>query len=274
MLTRFPLIIMCLFLLFIAATACAESSPQTPCEEWNSLQLAIRDGTMGREDARGEIIRLDARLREACAGKSVRSPFHFPVKGYGPDSIGGERGSGFRPAGYNFYDGNRHGGHPAHDLFIRDNSGDGLDDATLKPVEVVSMSDGVVIGVNPSWEYPSAIRGGVYVWVYDPADGLYYYYAHLARVFVAPGDRVKAGDTIALLGRTGKNAWPRRSPTHLHFMCLAFDKGRMTPRDTYRHLLAAVAAPGEKGDEAPVRNALRERNLQSSPGKGEDGAGD
>jgi len=274
MLTRFPIALICLSLLFLAGTARAESSTPSPCEEWNSLQQAVRDGTMGREDARGEIIRLDARLREAYAGKSVRSPFHFPVKGYGPDSIGGERGSGFRPAGYNFYDGNRHGGHPAHDLFIRDNSGDGLDDVTGGPVEVVSMSDGVVIGVNPSWEHPSAIRGGIYLWVYDPADGLYYYYAHLALVFVAPGDRLKAGDTIALLGRTGKNAWPRRSPTHLHFMCLAFDKGRMTPRDSYRHLLEAVAGPGKKGDGAPVRNTFHGRNTQVIAGKGESGAGD
>jgi len=57
---------------------------------------------------------------------------------------------------------------------------------------------------------------------------------------VALGDMVKAGDTIALLGRTGKNAWPKRSPTHLHFMCLAFDNGRMTPHDTYRGLLDAI----------------------------------
>ena len=54
----------------------------------------------------------------------------FHDRGYGPGSIGGVRGSGFRPKGYDFYDGNRHGGHPAHDIFVQDADQDALDDAT------------------------------------------------------------------------------------------------------------------------------------------------
>jgi murein DD-endopeptidase MepM/ murein hydrolase activator NlpD len=212
----------------------------SPPDEWNTLERAIRDGTIPRDDARKDIVRLDGSLREGRKGKVVRSPFHFPVKRYGPDSIGGKHGSGFKPEGYDFYDGNRHGGHPAHDLFIRDTRGDGLDTGTGKPAEIVSFTDGVVIAVNPSWQHPSEIRGGVYIWIYDSTADRYYYYAHLAQALVAPGDRVRAGDTIALLGRTGKNAWSKRSPTHLHFMCLSFDEGRMVPHDTYRELLGSV----------------------------------
>jgi hypothetical protein len=208
-------------------------------DEWNVLQRAVRDGTIPRDDARKEIIRLGGKLRESHAGKDVRLRFHFPVKGYGPAIIGGKHGSGFKPGAYDFYDGNRHVGHPAHDLFIRDTRVDGLDTGTGKPAEIVSFADGVVIGVNPTWEYPSGIRGGIYIWIYDPSGDRYYYYAHLAQALVVPGDIVKAGDTIALLGRTGKNAWPKRSPTHLHFMCLSFDEGRMTPHDTYHELLGS-----------------------------------
>ncbi len=202
------------------------------CDEWNALDKAIRDNKIGRKEAKQKIIELDKRLMEEYSGKTGKSPFTFPVKGYGRGCAGGTKGSDYKPAGYNFYDGNRHGGHPAHDLFIRDKRLTGLDDGTGKPTEIAAFTDGVVVGVNPAWEYPSSIRGGIYIWIFNPENNRFYYYAHLAKILVTPGDVVKAGDTIALLGRTGKNAWPRRSPTHLHFMCLSFDGGRMTPHNT------------------------------------------
>jgi murein DD-endopeptidase MepM/ murein hydrolase activator NlpD len=208
------------------------------CDDWNILDKAVRDAAIGRKAARQKIIELDRQLINEYAGKSGNTEVIFPIKGYGPKSIGGH-GSDYKPAGYNFYDGNRHGGHPAHDLFIRDKRRDGLDSGTGKPAEIVAFADGVVIAVNPSWKYPSAIRGGKYIWIFNPEGNRYYYYAHLASILVAPGDIVKAGDTIALLGRTGKNAYPKRSPTHLHFMCLSFNDGRMTPYNTYRELMTA-----------------------------------
>lgn len=228
-----------LLILFLAGLFLALPAAASVCDEWNVLQREVRDGTIGRDEAVKKIVEMDGRLREAFSGNIVREPFRFPVKGYGPEIIGGSGGSGFRPEGYDFYDGNRHGGHPAHDLFIPDAEGKGLDSSTGKPAEIVSFTGGVVIAVNPSWEYPSTVRGGIYIWVYNPADDHYYYYAHLAKALVAPGDVVKAGDTIALLGRTGKNAWPKRSATHIHFMCLSFDGGRMTPVNTYRELLTS-----------------------------------
>jgi len=238
--------LLCFVYLLLAGPVSADTVSTPIHEEWNTLQAAVRDGTIPKDDAQREIVRLGGKLRDNHSDKAARSPFHFPVKGYGPDCIGGKLGSGFKPGVYNFYDGNRHGGHPAHDLFIRDMSGDGLDSGTGKPAEIVSFSDGIVVGVNPAWQHPSEIRGGVYIWIYDPSGDRYYYYAHLARALVVPGARVKAGDTIALLGRTGKNAWPKRSPTHLHFMCLSFDQGRMTPHDTYRDLLGSVVSSKEK----------------------------
>ena len=210
------------------------------CDDWNALEKSIRDNKIDRNQAKERIIRLDRELLPAYSGKAVNTAFHFPVRGYGAQSIGGRNGNGYSPAGYNFYDGNRHGGHPAHDLFIRDKRRVGLDDGTGKAAEIVAFSGGVVVGVNPSWEYPSGIRGGKYIWIFTPEENRFYYYAHLEKTLVAPGDMVKAGDTIALLGRSGKNARPKRSPTHLHFMCLSFDNGRMTPHNTYRELLGAT----------------------------------
>jgi murein DD-endopeptidase MepM/ murein hydrolase activator NlpD len=210
------------------------------CDDWNSLEKEIRDNRIGRNQAKESIIELDRELLAAYAGKIGHTERHFPVKGYGSKSIGGRNGSGYRPLGYDFYTGNRHGGHPAHDLFIRDKKRNGLDSGIGKPAAIVAFADGVVIAVNPSWEYPSPIRGGKYIWIFNPEENRFYYYAHLEKLMVAPGDAVKAGETIALLGRTGKNARPKRSPTHLHFMCLSFNNGGMTPVNTYRDLLCAA----------------------------------
>jgi murein DD-endopeptidase MepM/ murein hydrolase activator NlpD len=208
------------------------------CDDWNALEKEIRDSRIGKEEARNQIVLLDQKLLQELKGQAGDTGHYFPVKGYGTKWVGGSKGNGYKPAGYDFYDGNRHGGHPAHDIFIRDRGCTGLDDATGKPAEIRAFAGGVVVAVNREWEYPSGIRGGIYIWIFNPAENRFYYYAHLKKALVAPGDRVKGGDTIALLGRTGKNARPKRSPTHLHFMCLSFDGGRMTPVNTYRELTA------------------------------------
>jgi murein DD-endopeptidase MepM/ murein hydrolase activator NlpD len=211
----------------------------TVCDDWNALEKEIRDSRIGKEVARNQIVLLDQKLLREFREQAGDTGHYFPVKGYGTKRVGGRKGNGYKPAGYDFYDGNRHGGHPAHDIFIRDRGRTGLDDATGRPAEIVAFTDGVVAAVNREWEYPSHIRGGIYIWIFNPAENRFYYYAHLKKALVAPGDKVKGGDTIALLGRTGKNARPKRSPTHLHFMCLSFDGGRMTPVDTWRELTAA-----------------------------------
>jgi hypothetical protein len=90
------------------------------CGDWNDLQRAIRDNQIDRKEAERKIIELDRRLLKEYSGKIGNSPFSFPVKGYGKDCVGGSNGSGYQPGGYDFYDGNRHTGHPAHDLFILD----------------------------------------------------------------------------------------------------------------------------------------------------------
>ncbi len=231
---RTPLALVLLGALVIALPALAGV-----CDDWNVLQREVRDGVIDRKAAKLKIVELHQTLLVTYGAQIKGTGFSFPLKGYGPKSIGGVRGNGHVAAGYNFYDGNKHGGHPAHDIFIHDRNFDGLDDATGKPVEVLSVTDGVVIGTNPEWSYPSEIRGGKYVWIFNPAQERYYYYAHLAQVNVVPGQLVKSGEPIALLGRTGKNAYPHRSPTHVHFSCLDFNGGKMTPHNTYQELLTA-----------------------------------
>lgn len=228
-----------LILALISATLSAPPCHAADCDAWNKLEKLVRDGTIDKEDARRQVVFLHHRLKKTYAGMENDPALFFPVKGYGPDSIGGVRGSGFKPKEYDFYDGNKHGGHPAHDIFIKDENQDTLDDDTGKPVQVVAYASGVVLAINTEWEYPSDIRSGKYIWIFNPALDRYCSYVHLGTVSVKPGDIVKAGQVIGTLGRTGKNAYPRRSPTHLHFSCLAFDNGRMTPYNMYKELLRA-----------------------------------
>jgi hypothetical protein len=224
-----PLLLLAAALLLLPAVACAAAA-----DDWNALNSAVRDGAIEREAARARLAALRERLRSEYAG--IGAPERvFPVAGYGPQC--GEQGRGYRPAGYDFYDGNRHGGHPAHDLFIRDRDQDSRDDRTGREVPILAFSAGVVVAAEPQWTPGSALRGGVYLWVYDPALDRFCYYAHLGRSDVRPGQTVRAGEPLGVLGRSGKNAWARRSPTHLHFMVLAWDGGRMTPVNPWPELV-------------------------------------
>ncbi len=80
------------------------------------------------------------------------------------------------------------------------------------------MDGGIVVAVETKWEKGSSLRGGRYIWIYNPAEHFLTYYAHNEAVFVRLGDAVKPGDRIATVGRTGLNAYRRGSVTHLHLM--------------------------------------------------------
>jgi hypothetical protein len=159
------------------------------------------------------------------------------LEGYGPRDIGGKGGSGYQVKGYDFFDGNRHKGHPGHDIFIRDRDQDSLDDVTGKPVHAISSSSGIVVSTHSGWEPYSPIRGGNYIWIFEPIKGRYYYYAHLAEVFVKVGQIVGRGERIGTVGRTGKNANPKRSPTHLHCSVHQSVEGDPHPVNPYGDLV-------------------------------------
>lgn len=205
------------------------------------LNNLIRDSRIGRSSARGELVRLLADIRnEYYRSGGINYPasqWGFPLQGYDVRAVGGGRRHGYVPRGYDFYSGNRHGGHPSYDIFIRDRNQDSIDDRNGKAVPVLSITGGVVVALEREWERGSRLRGGRYIWIYDPANDLLVYYAHNSRISVTLGDVVKPGEVLGAVGRSGWNAAKRRSPTHLHLTVLRVTDGMVTPVNVYRELV-------------------------------------
>lgn len=214
-----------------------------PIHNWQKYERAIRDSKISPEQA----IIIFPKIVEGLNKFALKYKFNkldkwiFPVEGYSVSSIG-EYGQGFKSdirygvspiKGYSFYDGNRHGGHPAHDIFIHDNNQDYLDDHTGKPVFVRAMLDGIVISTLKDWQTGSKLRGGNYIWIYHPQENIISYYAHLNQIMVNPGQIVSAGERLGTIGRTGFSADLKRSPTHLHLMTLEYKNNELVPYDFY-----------------------------------------
>lgn len=214
------------------------------CSRFNELNSLVRDRKIGRPAARSEVARILGEVREAyyAAGVSdcLRADWVFPLAGYDSRAISGGRRHGYIASGYDYFSGNRHGGHPSFDIFIRDRNRDSLDDRSGRPVAVLSMTGGVVVALEREWEQGSRLRGGKYLWVYDPGSDLLVYYAHNESLAVSLGDIVKPGDVLATVGRSGYNAFKRRSPTHLHLTVVKVSgQGKVLPVDVYRELKSA-----------------------------------
>lgn len=82
----------------------------------------------------------------------------------------------------------------------------GLDLAGPLGTPVTSAADGVVVSATPS-----TVGYGNHI-IVAHAGGLLTLYGHLEAMLVQPGDAVKAGQAIGLLGSTGNSTGP-----HLHF---------------------------------------------------------
>ncbi|QIX63303.1 peptidoglycan DD-metalloendopeptidase family protein [Hymenobacter sp. BT18] len=111
---------------------------------------------------------------------------------------------------------------------------EGIDIFARRGTPVVAAATGYITRVN---ETP---RGGKVVWLADAAHGQHLYYAHLDRQLVQPGQQVRMGDTLGLVGNTG-NA--RTTQPHLHFGVYRAGRGAVDPYPFVRRADAAPAAP-------------------------------
>ncbi len=164
----------------------------------------------------------------------------FPVQNQNFKTIGGRNGSGYIISKFDFFDYSKPGGHPAHDIFIKDKNQDCIDDVTLQRVGVLSVSAGIVLSVETCWTTDSIWKGGKFVYIFDPTQESIFYYAHNDTILVSAGDIVLPGTLIAFVGRTGVNAYAKRSQTHLHFSQLKLERdGFPHPRNPYQDLIKA-----------------------------------
>lgn len=242
---RTSFIAVCVAALFAGPAICRAAEPSsrasalTPAHEWEYLEKTIR--TEGLEKKRAVTIMknmrpmLDGYFREKSGVPFSKARWVFPLK-YGVKNIE----KYYVANRFDFFSKARNNDHPASDIFIRDRDQDSIDDKTGRPVPVLSMSCGVVVSTNDEWEHGDALRGGKYVWIYDPVTKGLFYYAHMSAVLVSVGDIVKPGAEIGAVGRTGKNAYAKRSRTHLHIMYLHYpENGRPYPQRLYQDLQAA-----------------------------------
>ncbi len=93
--------------------------------------------------------------------------------------------------------------------------------------------DGVIIAAETEWDTASTLRGGKYICLYNPDFQVFCYFAHNSTISVTPGQLIRSGDIIADIGRTGFNAYKKRSPTHLHFSTFRVQAGQIVPFDPY-----------------------------------------
>ncbi|TPG63682.1 M23 family metallopeptidase [Hymenobacter nivis] len=82
--------------------------------------------------------------------------------------------------------------------------------------------------------------GGNVVWLNADGTDEHLYYAHLDRQLVQPGQRVRPGDTLGLVGNTG-NA--RTTAPHLHFGIYRAGQGAVDPLPFVRRASPAAAPP-------------------------------
>ncbi|MDB5126376.1 M23 family metallopeptidase [Mucilaginibacter sp.] len=227
-----------IFAIALFAISAFAQDVKSTCQKINELNNRVLNGTIKRANAAKQFKTLLAQIKGSV---SIGNPaWVFPLKGYKSSAIGGTNGNGYSDKGYNYLDGNKHTAHPAHDIFINDKNQDGIDDRSLKPVDVLAVADGIVVACSNDWEPASTLRGGKFIWVYHPTTGIFSYYAHNQAIFVQPGDELKAGDKIAEVGRTGLNAYKKRSPTHLHFSAFKIVNGLPVPFNPYQQLVKST----------------------------------
>ena len=111
---------------------------------------------------------------------------------------------------------------------------EGVDIFAPRGTPVLAADDGLILAVR---ETPI---GGKVIWLKPDGMDVELYYAHLDRQDVRPGERVRAGAQIGLVGNTG-NA--RTTPPHLHFgVYRRGGRAAIDPADWIAHSAPLIAA--------------------------------
>lgn len=222
------------FSLFSISKSWSQSYDPLICEKWNKLDKQIINQTIDKEDALLLLENFEPTIQSYFhfnKGAPVkRSDWIFPLKNLSSIHYR-DYGNDYRVSGYDYFQGSNTKGHPAHDLMIFDKNKDLIEDSTGKIVDVVSMSSGVVVATDTTWKIGSLLRGGKYIKIFDVTNDGIFYYSHLSKVTVTPGQIINAGDKIGEVGRTGRKAILPEGKTHLHIAFLKSKSGYPNPED-------------------------------------------
>ncbi|MBS1517634.1 MAG: M23 family metallopeptidase [Bacteroidetes bacterium] len=228
-----------LFFIFNINSQAQKYSYADICEKWNLLDEQIKNGSIEYDEAVDLLKSYEPDLIRYYRSKNgrefKRSEWVFPLKNF-TSVYYRENGNDYRLKKYDYFQGSNSKGHPAHDIMIFDDNKDLLDDSTMKPVDVVSMSGGIVVATDTTWKVGSLLRGGKYVKVFDVTNKGLFYYSHLSEVIVKPGDIVIPGDKIGEVGRTGRKAILKEGKTHVHVSYLKSEDGYPVPEDIINDL--------------------------------------
>ena len=153
------------------------------CYKWDRLDKQIVNLTIDKEDAIELMEKYEKEVVKYFIDNNGmyvnRDEWVFPLKNF-TSVIHRENGNDYRLSTYDYFQGTNTKGHPAHDIFILDSDKDLLDDSTGKPVDIVSMSSGVVVAVDTTWKPGSKLRGGKYVKIFDVTNMKIFYYSHIS----------------------------------------------------------------------------------------------
>ena len=139
-------------LLNLAFLSPALAQPLQPPSDWQDFERRVRDGKISYHDGEKAISEWAHALEMRFPLSQFRKDISFPLRGYSTKDVGGKNGDGYKPEGYRFLDGNRHQGHPAQDIFVRDRDQDGLDDLTGRPIDVLTLAEGIVLSTFSDWK--------------------------------------------------------------------------------------------------------------------------
>lgn len=199
-----------------------------PTYNFNELYQAIRTKKMEPKEARVRFSQIIDSFNIMYASlRFVQAPIPvFPLKGYTFKTSYDVTYNDYSDSAYDFFEAAATG-HPAIDLTIRDKNKDELDDKTKKPVQVVSVSEGVVLAVNKKPITKLQKQAGNYIWVYDFYNHQLWYYGFCNKIAVRAGDRVSPGTPIGVVGNLGNMRCKKNGVTRLHLMVFNIDENNL-----------------------------------------------
>jgi hypothetical protein len=224
-------------LLLINITSLLSQTDNNPISRWDRTDKLIWDNKIDTDAAVDSIAIFVPLAVQYC--KTVDMPFTerkdwvFPMSGYTSTSYRSD-GKDYKDEKFDYFQGGNSHGHPAHDIFILDSDSNIVEDATGKKVDATAMVSGVIINIKNDWVPPDMGRGGNFVKLFDPVSKAIFYYSHLDSVAVTPGQIVRAGEKIGVVGRTGRKAF--RGKTHLHIAYYKIVNGHPRPVDILQDL--------------------------------------